>query len=320
MCKSIRNFPYNYFFVSLYRYFIYMGKLINKDQLYSIKDLENISSVKAHTIRIWEKRYSLFTPRRTATNIRLYTDQDLKKLLNIFALLSLGYKISKIGEYNNSEIEELVANAYINKNNPTIELLLVEMINFNESNFNRILDIEILKYGFEDTLDKLISPLFTKIGLLWQTNSINPAHEHFVSNLLKQKLFFEINKLQQLNENTKTFILFLSENEQHEIGLLNSFYLIKKAGFKVIYLGQNMPTIDVIKVWRQTQADFLFTFFVSNLNNDKQTEILETLSSNTNYTNIITAGSRSNLSKKLNNISEISNSLELKVFLSNLKQ
>lgn len=231
---------------------------------YSIKDLEKITGIKAHTIRIWEKRYGIVKPMRTDSNIRYYCDSDLKKLMNISTLVKHGHKISKIAALPQDELAEKIQEiAYVENGYDThIEKLIVAMIEMDESKFDKILTSIIIKEGFENSVFNVIYPFFDKIGLLWQTGTINPAQEHFISNLVKQKMYVAIDGAHQsLKKDYKTFVMFLPEWEMHELGLLMYNYLVKSRGHKVVYLGQNVPYEDIRRVHEIHNADYLFTSF-----------------------------------------------------------
>jgi len=218
---------------------------------YSIRDLEKLSGIKAHTIRIWEKRYQLIQPRRTSTNIRYYSDNELKKLLNISILHRHGYRISKIAQLDNDEIHERIREItnegcdFISQ----VENLVIAMIELDENKFEKILSKSIIRIGFEETIIKLVYPLFEKIGILWVTGTINPAQEHFMSNLIRQKLVSAIDgQISSDSSASKKFILFLPEGELHELGLLFYSFMLKKSGHQVIYLGQSVPFHDLIEI------------------------------------------------------------------------
>ena len=235
---------------------------------YSIKDLEELSGIKAHTIRIWEKRYGIVLPERTHTNIRLYSDEDLKKLLNISILNKHGLKISHLSKLTQSELKEKVI--HISRESSNVEIyienLIISMLELDEWKFDKILSDSIIKIGFEETLVQLMHPFFEKIGLLWQTGSINPAQEHFVSNLLRQKLIVAIDgQAPVAREKPVTFILFLHETELHELGLLFYSYMLKKNGIKVIYLGQAVPFGDLEKITQIQKADYFLTSFTTGI-------------------------------------------------------
>jgi DNA-binding transcriptional MerR regulator len=245
---------------------------------YSIKDLEKLSGIKAHTIRIWEKRYQLIKPERTCTNIRLYSDYDLKKILNISILNRRGLKISHIANLSEDELRDKIVLLSQNSllKDDQVENLVVSMIDLDEARFDKILSASILKVGFEETFYRLVYPLLEKIGILWQSGTINPAHEHFLTNLVRQKLIVAIDGIiQPLIPSRKVFVLFLPEGELHEIGLLYYCYLIKKKGHKVLYLGSSVPLRDVADIIRTISPDILVSFFVSNLENKKYAEYLK---------------------------------------------
>lgn len=231
---------------------------------YSIKDLEQLSGIKAHTLRIWEQRYSIVTPKRTDTNIRFYDDEDLKRILNVAMLNANGMKISKIAAMSCSEISEEIIRLTDQSldHNDQIQALTICMIEMDEDRFEKLLSTSIIKLGFEETILEVIYPFLSKIGILWQTGAINPAQEHFISNLIRQKLIVAIDG--QVSKTIgKTFMLFLPEGELHELSLLFSSYLIKKHGHKVIYLGQSLPKADLISVYKIQKPDYLLTIITS---------------------------------------------------------
>ncbi len=235
---------------------------------YSIKDLEKLSGIKAHTIRIWEKRYNLVEPKRTDTNIRYYDDEDLKKILNVALLNRNGVKISHIAQLDEEQIFTKVnklSESDKDKEN-TIDNLIISMIDLDEVKFEKVLSNAILKNGFEETVIGTLYPFFEKIGVLWLTGAINPAQEHFISNLVRQKLIVAIDGIvEKPAENRKNFILFLPEGELHELGLLFYYYLIKKQGHSVTYLGQTVPLADIYSVVKVRHCDYLFTSFHSSI-------------------------------------------------------
>lgn len=248
---------------------------------YSINDLEKITGIKAHTIRMWEKRYNAIEPERTATNIRYYKNCDLKRLLNISTLNKHGIKISNIlkmpAEQINEKIIEITNTSsdyesYINS-------LVVSMIEMNEDGFEKILSNTLIKLGFEKTVINVLYPFLEKIGTLWLIGTINPAQEHFITGLIRQKIIVAIDGQEKVhNENAKTFLLYLPEREFHELGLLFYFYLLKKNGHKVIYLGQSVPYDDLLGVLKIRNADYLFTYFVSALPAEAIPNYLEKIS------------------------------------------
>ncbi|MCZ4407766.1 MerR family transcriptional regulator [Cryomorphaceae bacterium 1068] len=233
---------------------------------YSIKDIERISGIKAHTLRIWEKRYGIIEPSRTETNIRYYTNEELKKILNISILNNYGIKISKIVGLSGEELHKKVLEISTEEveENLQIESLVIAMVEVDESRFEKILANCTLRLGFEQTLLSIIYPFFKKVGVLWQAGAINPAQEHFISNLIRQKLIVAIDSQgMMVKEGASKFLLFLPEGELHELGLLFYSYLIQKSGHKVIYLGQSVPLDDVVKVNELNPADYIITATLS---------------------------------------------------------
>lgn len=234
---------------------------------YSIKELEKLSGIKAHTIRIWEKRHRLIEPQRTNTNIRFYSDEDLKKIINVSLLNNNGIKISKIvgmtGDQINQKILEL-------SNNPEsasvhIDQLVIAMVELDEEKFEKLLSGLVLRYGFERVVLEVVYPFLEKIGVLWQTQHISPAQEHFISNLIRQKVIVAIDSLPLPEKSAKKVMLFLPENELHEISLLFSHYRVRKAGYRTFYLGQTVPFADLRSTYETHRPDFLLTVLTSSL-------------------------------------------------------
>ncbi len=220
-------------------------KMNNVKNVFSIKDLENISGIKAHTIRIWEKRYDILKPMRTDTNIRLYDLQSLQKLLNITLLHDYGYKISKIATYSQEKIPSLVKEI-TSKNsvkNHAINSFKMAMMNFDQDLFLETYNTLVEEKSFKQVFHEIFIPLMNELGMLWQTETINPAHEHFISFLIKQKLIANIEKLQFLKKTNPdtVFVLSLPMNEIHELGLMYLNYEILLHGYPTIYLGESMP-------------------------------------------------------------------------------
>lgn len=235
---------------------------------YSIKDLEHLSGIKAHTLRIWEQRYNLINPKRTDTNIRYYDQEDLKLVLNISLLKDNGYKISKIANMSKAELhsEVLIVSEKTTSFADQIYGLTLSMIDLDEQRFEKIIASNTLKIGFERTMLNVIYPFLSKIGIMWLTDSINPAQEHFISNLIRQKVIVAIDG--QYNEgdqaeSSKKYMLFLPEGELHELSLLFANYLIQVRNNKVIYLGQNMPFHDLKAAYDVYQPDYLLTVITS---------------------------------------------------------
>lgn len=237
----------------------------NVKKQFSIRDLENLSGIKAHTIRIWEKRYELLSPERTSTNIRTYSLASLQKLLNITLLYNSGHKISKIAKIPESEIplavREIVAKNSIK--NHAINAFKLAMINFDQSLFQKTYNSLLSDRSFREIFWDFFIPLLKELGLLWQTDTISPAHEHFITNLIKQKIYTSTEKLQEIEpaKKDKVFVLFLPENEIHEIGLLFVNYEIVLRGYKTIYLGQSMPTENLVDLQKYYDKLYFLSYF-----------------------------------------------------------
>ncbi|WP_235892957.1 MerR family transcriptional regulator [Flavobacterium franklandianum] len=222
-----------------------INNVYNVKTVFSIKDLENLSGIKAHTIRIWEKRYNVLQPMRSDTNIRNYDLQSLQKLLNVVLLNDYGYKISRIAEHSTEKIELLVREIISEKStkNHAINAFKMAMINFDQALFFNTYNSLLSEKSFRDVFYEIVIPLMQEIGLLWQAGTITPAQEHFITFLIKQKLLLNTEKLQIL-EPTKTdkvYVLYLPENEIHELGLMYLNYEILLNGYKTIYLGESVP-------------------------------------------------------------------------------
>jgi DNA-binding transcriptional MerR regulator len=214
---------------------------------FSIKNLENISGIKAHTIRIWEKRYNLLHPERTDTNIRRYSLSSLQKLLNITLLYNHGFKISKIASLEEGEIPIMVRDIALKSTSEQVAInaLKLAMVNFDYVMFDATYDEIASKYEFDYIFINIFMPLMKELGILWQTGAISPSHEHFITNLVKQKIHIQtelIQRKQTPQENQKVFVLFLPENEIHELGVLFLNYYILSQNFKTIFLGQSLTT------------------------------------------------------------------------------
>ncbi len=218
----------------------------NVKNVFSIKDLENLSGIKAHTIRIWEKRYNVLEPTRTDTNIRLYDLASLQKLLNITLLHNHGYKISKISKYPPEKIPQLVREIISEKSakSHAISAFKMAMMNFDQTKFFSTYNTLLAEKSFREVFYEVFIPLMTELGLLWQSDTITPAHEHFISYLIKQKLLINTEKVQVLEPTKldKVFVLYLPMNEIHELGLMYLNYEILLHGYKTIYLGESVPT------------------------------------------------------------------------------
>jgi len=232
---------------------------------FTIKDLENLTGIKAHTIRIWEQRYSFLKPQRTDTNIRYYNNEELKKILNIALLNKYGYKISHIDRMSDTEINDkiITLNNALAQQERVINDLIQQMVDLNIEAFEANLTEYIRLRGIEKTINHIIFPFMERIGVLWITGHINPAQEHLVSNLIRQKLIVGTETVVSHLKVDQTGLLFLPEGEFHELGLLFIQYLLKSRGISVLYLGANVPIEDVEYIIKAKNPDFLYTHLTS---------------------------------------------------------
>lgn len=252
---------------------------------YSIADLENITGIKAHTIRIWEKRYNLIHPFRTTTNIRYYDNDQMKKLVNVASLIRSGMKISKVSQLSTDELKDEV-NRRLSENTQTEAMvyesytgkLITAGLEFDETSFNQIFSNAMLRYGLSACYEKILIPLMNRVGMFWCTNHMNPAQEHFVSNLVKQKLHAAIDSLPSAANSQKPCLLFLPQNEDHEIGLLMSKYILRNAGMSVVYLGQRVPFENLKSTVKQIEPGRMLFFIVQMHPLEQIQEYLESIS------------------------------------------
>lgn len=239
---------------------------------YSISDIERLVGVKAHTIRAWEVRYNLVPPKRTATNIRYYDDEDLKMLLNIVALNENGYKISRIAKLSKEQIADLVKQLNTEWGNETVQLLNLSnaALRYDENDFSNILTGCIEEMGLIRTMDVVLFPFMKRVGMLWQSGTIDPSQEHFASNLIRDRIIVEIDKIEKPEKkDALRFILFLPEAEMHETGLLFARYLLKRCGHETLYLGSEIPYLDIQKLIKSYKPDYTFIVLTSlNLGKD----------------------------------------------------
>ncbi|MBC7902959.1 MAG: MerR family transcriptional regulator [Gemmatimonadaceae bacterium] len=228
---------------------------------FTIKDLENLSGIKAHTIRIWEQRYSFIKPQRTDTNIRYYSNDELKAILNIALLNKYGFKISHIDKMRPEEIREKIVSISSTQaqQERMINDMIHAMVDLNMEELENLLDDYIESRGVDKTINQIIFPFLERIGILWLTNHINPAQEHLVTNIIRQKMIVGIEGAFSHIQTNKTVLLFLPEGEHHELGLLYMHYLLKSRGVKTIYIGANVPMKDIDFVTKLKKPDYLYT-------------------------------------------------------------
>lgn len=238
---------------------------------FTIKDLENLSGIKAHTIRIWEQRYHFLKPHRTATNIRYYSNEELKTVLNIALLNKYGFKISRLDKMKPAEIQQQVLSLDDSRavQERIVNELVREMIDLDMDQFEKILNGYILTKGIERTVVQLIFPFLEKIGILWQTGNINPVQEHLVSNIIRQKLIAGIEKILSPLPTNRSILLFLPEGEHHELGLLFIHFLLKSRGLKTIYIGANVPIKDVELAIQLKSPEYAFVHLTGGSTHQK---------------------------------------------------
>lgn len=246
---------------------------------FTIKDLESLSGIKAHTIRIWEQRYSFLKPQRTDTNIRYYTGDELKTILNIALLNKYGFKISHIDKMNTAEISQKLYSLTDGQaqQERQINALIGHMVDLDTDKFETDLDAFILAKGIEKAIHTLIFPFLERVGILWQTNHINPAQEHLVTNIIRQKILVGIEGATNRFPTGKTILLFLPEAEFHELGLLYVYFLLKSRGVKVYYLGANVPMKDVAYIANLKKPGYIYTHITSAVGQQKMDKFLASL-------------------------------------------
>lgn len=274
-----------------------MDKKIINMSTYSIKDLEVISGIKAHTIRIWEQRYGLLEPQRTATNIRYYDDVQMRKLLHVSTLLDNGDKVSKIASYSDAEIHQKVtdlinnANSTDSQSGALINQIISAGLTYDEDSFNKAFKTAVEVHGLINAFLNVIYPMLIRIGLMWTKQDMIPSQEHFISSLIKQKLFAAIENIKEKpKKNAEKWILFLPEDEDHEIGLLLSAFLLKSNGKKVLLIGQRVPYPSIQAILSSEKPDKIHFFMIRNHAADKVQNILDNISPMTSGIKVFVSG------------------------------
>jgi MerR family transcriptional regulator, light-induced transcriptional regulator len=284
---------------------------------YTLNELEKLTGILAATIRVWERRYNLINPKRTDTNRRWYNDDDLKRLINVSIIYHSGIKISKIAKYSGSELEEkaefLTRDSSISDTH--IKSLIVAMLSFNGNAVNEILLRSIINIGFEETFTSIVFPFLKRVGIMWHTGSVNTGAEHFISNIFRARLISAIDSLPSANDpKRKRVIMFLPDNELHEMGLLFYSYLIRKLGYEVLYLGQATPFLALTEANEKWHSDILVTGVLSDLSISDPEEYLNNLGSTFKSQKILVSGSLADepIIEKYNNIYSIRSVSDLK--------
>jgi len=259
---------------------------------FTIKDLENLTGVKAHTIRIWEQRYGFLKPQRTDTNIRFYNNHELKTILNIALLNKYGYKISHIDRMSENEVKDKILTLanFQAQQERIINELIQHMIDMNLESFEDTLDSYIENRGIEKTINHIIFPFMERLGVLWITDHINPAQEHLVSNIIRQKLIVGTEGINTHLRIDKTVLLFLPEGEYHELGLLFIQYLLKSRGISTLYLGADVPLEDVEYVVNLKTPNYIYTHLTSVSSGFSFERFLTTLTRKFESTPVIISG------------------------------
>ena len=246
---------------------------------YSMAQIVSLTGISSHTLRKWESRYDFLVPERTETNIRFYTDSQLKKLLNISILREQGHRLSAIDKMSDKEIHQLVSQVLTNSDQESeIKALVISMINLDEQEFDDILKSHIIKNGILTTFTEVVYPFLHKVGVLWGINKIMPAQEHFVSNLIRQKICSAIDLLPIAPKDAPKIIMFLSEGENHEIGLLLASFIAKKLGWRVFYLGQNVPHDNLHTMVELLRPTYILTFFITTTSSSVKERINKIIS------------------------------------------
>jgi DNA-binding transcriptional MerR regulator len=267
---------------------------------FTIKDLENLSGIKAHTIRIWEQRYSFIKPQRTDTNIRYYNNHELKTILNVALLNKYGFKISHIDKMSDDEIKDRIVSLSQTQaqQERIVNTMIQHMVDLDLEAFEVVLDNYIMARGIEKAITQILFLFLEKIGILWITNHINPGQEHLVTNMIRQKLIVGIDGASSVVQTNKSLLLFLPEGEHHEIGLLFIHYLLKSRGIKVWYLGANVPLKDLEYILNAKTPSFVYTHLTSVAHNFNFEKFLLNCQSRLGKNQLIVSGRLSQTYKK----------------------
>ncbi len=249
--------------------------------IYSIKDIEQLSGIKAHTIRIWEQRYSIVVPQRTPSNIRYYTEEDLKHILNIALLNRNGYKISKIAKMSAGEIIDKVRSiSKLSQDHSTqLDALTLAMIDMNEYDFDRIIRDNTERYGFEHVMIEIILPFLEKLTILWMTGSTTPAQENFITFLIRQKIIAATDSIQlgPTSVSAPKSLIYLPEGDNQELSILFLQYMMRARGISTIYLGTDVPLDNIEMAYKLQAPKYIFTFLNETFSADAAKQYVEVL-------------------------------------------
>jgi len=267
---------------------------------YKISDLETLTGIKAHTIRIWEKRYGLISPNRTETKIRKYSDSELVQLLNVALLNKHGYKISKIANMNSIDIGEHVQKLESDQNEDvSMERLILSMVEIDEALFSKTLKLLIDKKGLEKTFTETIIDFLDRIGIMWQVGSITPAQEHFISNLIRQKVVSAIDDLSGEKTTNQSVLLYLPEHEWHELSLLFYQFVLRKRGIKTYYLGQSVPYDSIVSCYEQLKPDLIVTSWLTSVDPNFMVQYFKNIKKDLKNPKILVGGYQMNKNREL---------------------
>lgn len=271
------------------------------EQRYSIKDLENFTQIKAHTLRIWEQRYGLLKPRRTETNIRYYGEEDLKRILNVNLLYTRGVKISKIARMSDQEMRkqaQILIESRDVRFQAEIDQLIVSILQIDGEAIRGQIDKLHEELGMEELYSSIFLPLLQKIGELWQVNAIEVAHEHFFTNFYRDYIIYSTHRLASAPKHATLALLFLHEDEGHELSLLMNHYLLRSSGYRTVYLGQHTPIKEVIGTIQTLQPAIIVTAFVAKIDLKLFQEIISELSVYAQSSRILISGAQASFLRK----------------------
>lgn len=261
---------------------------------FTISQISRFSGIKAHTIRIWEQRYNSLNPKRSEGNTRYYNSAQLRRLLNIVSLVEKGHKVSELSAMPDEKIFKVLKESTAQPSDTTIEYYILQLIaaavNYDEVHFEKIFSHCLLKFGMKNTYTTVLHPLLVRLGMLWSCDNLPPAQEHFISNLIKQKLYTTIDALPPVQSSKDSWLLFMPENEYHEIGLLFAQFLIRASGKKVINLGPNLPFDSVIEGAKEIKPKNILLFLINSDLPEITASYLKGLQKNIRESKIFVAG------------------------------
>jgi DNA-binding transcriptional MerR regulator len=230
---------------------------------YSIDQFSNLTGLNKILIRTWENRYNFIEPKRTNTNIRFYDDYMLTKGIKYSILVNNGHKISKVVKYNDNQINTLIEeilNVSRNdeaRNNIYVSKIIESALHFNQELFENTYNVCIKETSIINFYKDVLISAMSKISILYLNAEITPANEHFLSENIRLKIANEIAKIKPVSNDKEKWILFLPENEYHDIGLLFTLLILKTNNHNVIYLGQNTPRESLLQ-FKDTKFNGLF--------------------------------------------------------------